>query len=156
MFSSIGSKLVLVMGVIIFMLLVSGAAYWSYSQRKIERLTADNATLLSAVSTQQLTIQTLEQHASRTAGLLETLQTDLNQAERTRRELELRLRRLNLQMMARTDAADLERRINSATQQVFRDLETITGAGAGTTPQPPASPQTTNPPPRPPQRSHTP
>lgn len=161
--STISSKLGVIPWVITIMLLVVGVAYWSYSQNQIAQLTTQNAQLTSAVNSQHETIRHLEQHAGRTAMLMENLQSDLNQAERGRRELESRLRRLNLQVMARTDAVDLERRINSATQQVFRDLEQITGGGAPvTTTQPPVMSEpvprtsTQNPPPRPPVRSPAP
>ena len=161
--STISSKLGLIQWVIIIMLLGTGVAYWSYSQRKIEDLTTQNAALTQAVNSQHQTIHQLQQHAGRTATMMEQLQTDLSQAERGRRDLEVRLRRMNLQVMARTDAADLERRINTATQEVFRDLEQITG-GAPVAPTSQATPRTTTPapttvpapPPRPPVRSTTP
>lgn len=160
MLGGIASKLGLIQWVIILIMLGAGVAYWSYSQNKIENLITQNATLTSAVGAQHVTIQQLQQHAGRTASLMEQLQTDLSQAERGRRDLEVRLRRMNLQVMARTDAADLERRINTATQQVFRDLEQITGgAPAATTGQTtPTNTPTTVPAPsaRPPIRSSTP
>jgi biopolymer transport protein ExbB/TolQ len=142
--STISSKLGLIQWVIIIMLLGTGVAYWYYSQNKIAQLTTQNAALTGAVNSQHQTIHQLQQHAGRTATMMEQLQTDLSQAERGRRDLEVRLRRLNLQVMARTDAVDLERRINSATQQVFRDLEQMTG-GAPAVPTSQATPRTTTP-----------
>ena len=116
------------MGMLLTILLMAGAGYWyfSYSQREIGVLRENAAKLEQAVQTQQQAIQAMEQHAQAQAQNMLTLQTDLAGADSTRRSLEGRLRRANIQLMARTNAGDLERRINQATTEVFTDLERIT------------------------------
>jgi Tfp pilus assembly protein PilO len=155
MFSGISWKIIMIQTVLMLLLVGTGYWYWSWSQNRIQSLAAATQQLTTAVQTQDTTIRTLEAHARDQAVRMHELQTDLATADRGRRELEARLRRANLQLMARTDAADLERRINQATQQVFGDLERITTPGATRTP--PASTSTTpsarQPPPRPPVRN---
>lgn len=155
MFSSIQSKIILVQAGVFLLMLGVGYWYWSWSQDRLQQLAAERAQLQTAVATQQQAITALERHAQESATRVNQLQTDLASADQGRRALEARVRRLNLQMMARSDAADLERRINQATQEVFADLERITTPGRPTSPAPQAAAPRTGraaPPPRPPVR----
>lgn len=149
MFSGIQTKIILAQVALLLLVFAGGYWYWSWSQNRISTLVAQTTQLQSAVNTQQQTIQTLEQHARQTAERMNQLQTDLAGADTRRRELENRIRRMNLQALGRSDAADLERRINEQTQQVFTDLENMTVPG-GRTPQTPRG--TNTPAPRPPVR----
>ena len=157
MFSSIQSKIILVQAGVFLLMLGMGYWYWSWSQDRLQQLATERAQLQTAVATQQQAITALERHAQESAMRVNQLQTDLASADQGRRALEARVRRLNLQMMARSDAADLERRINQATQEVFADLERITtpGQSRATTPTTQAAAPRTGraaPPPRPPVR----
>ena len=164
-----GSKITLVLGVILLVVVGSFAAYFKWSQGRIDDLVADNSKLTVAIKVQESTILTLQQSAQRQAGEILSLQQNVAAAEQERRTLEGRLRRLNLGMMARNNATDLESRINQATTRAFGDIENITrpsnappvaaksasNSGASTVSTPPASADNTGsqPPPRPPVRA---
>lgn len=145
MFSGIQTKIILAQVALLLIVLAGGYWYWTWSQNRIQTLVAQTTQLQSAVNTQQQTIQTLERHARDTAERMNQLQTDLAGADTRRRDLESRIRRLNLQSMGRSDAADLERRINEQTQEVFTDLERVTTPGARPRTNP-ATPVTPRPP----------
>lgn len=169
MFSGINTYVMA--GLALVIVIISGLSYWyfTYSQREMGILRENAARLEQAVQTQTATIQALEQHARAQAQNLMTLQTDLSGAETTRRNLESRLRRANIQVMARTQAVELERRINQDTVEAFADLERITSSSSssarpsaaarnsGSTEAVRAAPATSTttgqPPPRPPVRS---
>jgi Tfp pilus assembly protein PilO len=155
---------------LLIMLLMAGAGYWywSWSQGRIEQLARENSQLHSAVSTQEAAITALRNNAATQAREVEGLQRNLADAESTRRAMEARLRRMNLQLMARNNSAELEASINRDTAQAFANLENITRsatatpAAGTTTSAPPAAPAASaasinnQPPPRPPVRGSTP
>lgn len=160
-----GSKITLVLVIALVIVAGSSAAYFRWSQGRINDLVADNSKLTVAIKVQESTINTLQQGAERQAGEILSLQQNVAAAEQERRTLEARLRRLNLQMMARNNSADLESRINQATVKAFEDIENITRpsnappstveppsqSGAGTSSA--VSQQGSQPPPRPPVRA---
>jgi biopolymer transport protein ExbB/TolQ len=159
MFSSITSYIL--MGMLLTILLMAGGGYWyfSYSQREIGQLRENTARLEQAVKTQQQAIQAYEQAHARTNQEVLALQQRLSGAERTRRDLEVRLRRQNLEAEARVRRQDTEAQINETFQAQMRSLEQLSGLTAPSVP--PASAQTLvnvptqsdpQPPPRPPQR----
>lgn len=161
----------LVIGALLLIMLVSAGAgywYWSWSQSRIEQLARENSQLQSAVSTQEAAITVLTNNAAAQAREVEGLQRNLADAESTRRAMEARLRRLNLQLMARNNAAELEVTINRDTAQAFANLENITRSGNATPAAdtnrpanssgsaPSSAPEINQPPPRPPVRGSTP
>ena len=124
-----GSKITLVLVVALVIVMGSSAAYFRWSQGRINDLVADNSKLTVAIKVQESTINTLQQSAERQAGEIFSLQQNVAAAEQERRTLEGKLRKLNLQMMARNNAAELESRINQATARAFGDIETLTRSG---------------------------
>lgn len=106
-----------------------GYLYFKHSQNVIESLVADKARLEGAVATQQETIEAQRSAAERQNQATFALQQQIADAERSRRDLEMILRRRNLETMARNNSADLEQRINRATATIFRDLEILTAPG---------------------------
>ena len=157
-------KIVAIQAGLLLLLSAAGYWYWNWSQSRIASLLQQNAQLETAVSTQEETITVLRNSAAAQARAIESLQSNLNDAENTRRAVEARLRRMNLQLMARNNAAELESTINRTVAQAFSDLETVTrnnsSSAVSTGPAAPAasSPAEVNqpPPPRPPVREQRP
>lgn len=156
-FSAISSKLILVQFVVIVLLGLAGWFYFNHSQKQMARLIDERSKLQVAVAAQNQTINTLEQAAERQDQEMQNLQGRLSASEVSRRRLEARLRKLDLNNMGRTDAADLEGRINRGTQRAFEDIEALTGGSSSSPPS--AAPRgadsrsgsnTAQPPPRPP------
>jgi len=158
-----GSKITLVLVIALVIVVGSSAAYFRWSQARINDLVADNSKLTVAIKVQEATINTLQQSAERQAGEIFSLQQNVAAAEQERRTPEGKLRKLNLQMMARNNAAELESRINQATARAFGDIETLTRSGhtpaqSSSTASRDASaatppPEGSQPPPRPPVRT---
>jgi hypothetical protein len=126
MFSGITGKLVIIQFCVILTLIGTGYAYFRYSESVIAGLHEDKAKLETAVKTQEETIAAQKQAAQKQNAENLRLQQGLFDAENQRRDLEAKLRRKNLEAMARANSADLEQRINRATSQAFKDIETLT------------------------------
>jgi len=141
MLSGIMGKVVLIQFAV--MACMVGLGYWYYtsSQDTIMQLNKDKAKLETAVQLQEQTIAAQKQAAERQNAAMFELQQSLANAEITRRELETKLRKADLQAMARNNAGDLEAKVNRATTQAFRDIETVTSPKDR--PAPPAPPATT-------------
>lgn len=164
MFTSLSSKLVLVQFAAIAIILALGYWYFSHSQSTIQQLNQNIAKLETAVKIQEDTIAAQKQAADRQNGAIFELQKSLADAELTKKNLEAKLRKIDLQALARTNAVQLEMTINQSTAQSFKELEQITqpkiGSNTQTNNTTPVSPQTTTttssnvqPPPKPPVRS---
>lgn len=160
MFSHIQSYVI--MGLLTAILIMGGAGYvyFRHSQQQIATLTENAAKLEQAVQTQQQTIQAQQEAQARSNELVLQLQGRLTNAERTRRDLEIRLRQQNLEAQARTRRQDTEREINQSLQSQFQMFERLTGHVSASPSPVPATPTRTSgdvqPPPRPPVRSGTP
>ena len=148
------------MGMLLTILLMAGAGYWyfTYSQREMGILRDNAAQLEQAVYAQQRAIQAHEQAQARTNQEVLALQHRLSGAERTRRDLEVRLRRQNLESEARVRRSDTETQINQTFQEQMRTFEQLSGLTPvpTTTNNPAPVPASTSsdpqPPPRPPVR----
>lgn len=155
-------KLVAVQFVVIMCMTGVGYFYFNHTQARLEQMAKDNQQLEIAVRTQTDAIKAQQEAAQRQNTQITALQTNMARAEMDRRDLEARLRRMDLQSRARTDSAGVEALINRATVQVFRDIEILTAprdqpvniqsaAPVLTTPTaPPAANSNVQPPPRPP------
>lgn len=160
MFSGIQSYVIA--GLALTLLIVGGMGYWyfSYSQREMATLRENAAKLEQAVQTQQQTIQAQQEAHERSNQLVLQLQNRLSGAERSRRDLEVRLRQQNLESGARTRRQETEREINSIMQGQWSTFERLSGHTPAPTPpttnSPPAATPTPlsgdQPPPRPPVR----
>jgi septal ring factor EnvC (AmiA/AmiB activator) len=158
MFGGFLGKIVAVQAIVLVLMAGGSYAYFRYSQSQIREISENNARLHEAVRTQETAIASLREMAERQNVESSRLQQSLSDAESTRRNLEMRLRRQNLEAMARNNSSDLEQRINRATVQAFSDLENITRSGNSPTPQSDNRnrssvevPTNHQPPPRPPQ-----
>ena len=112
----------------ILMLAMAGAgvAYFRYTEAQIATLHENNAKLETAVNTQQETIKAQQVAAAEQAKQMVGLQQHIAEAENARRDFEDKLRQKDLSAMARANAADLEARMNRATQQVMQDIINLT------------------------------
>jgi hypothetical protein len=126
MIGGITGKIVIVLSAIIACLIAVGYMYYNHSQKTISQLTANNAKLESAVQLQEQTILLQQQSTQRQNDAIFTLQKNLADADRNKRELEIKLRSMNLQSQARTNAGQLESKINQSTSDVFKQIEEIT------------------------------
>ena len=168
MLTGLTAKLALIQFAIIACIL--GLSYWYYtsSQNTIKQLTQNNSKLQTAVQLQEQTIEAQTNAAIRQNTAMFELQQNLSGAELQKRQLETRLRSVDLQATARANAMGLEIKINESTANIFKNIENITASKNRTNNVailPEESPvatsnslpqQSTNnpqPPPRPPQRS---
>ena len=119
----------IMMGMLLTILLMAGAGYWyfSYSQREIGVLRENAAKLEQAVQTQQQTIQAQQEAHERSNQEVLNLQSRLSGAERTRRDLEVRLRQQNLEAQARVRRQDTERDVNAQMQSQLQAFERLSG-----------------------------
>jgi chromosome segregation ATPase len=136
MFGGVFAKIALAQLLIILCMIGGGYAYYNHVQGVITILQDNAAKLQTAVETQQATIQAQQEAAARQGTAITTLQRQTVDAESRRRELESVLRQRDLATMGRTNSADLERRMNRATDRVFRDLEHLTAPKDRPTPRP--------------------
>lgn len=155
LFSSISSKIIAVLIILLLSILSLSYWYFTYSQSKISQLTVNVSRLESAIKTQEETIAAQSAAQIRQNEESLRLQQTVNSAESRRRELERQLRARNSELLARTNPQDFERRINQETSQIFRNLESITRPSTTNTPaassvdpssssvQPPANPPRT-------------
>ena len=155
-------------GLALVIVIISGLGYWyfTYSQREIGILKENAARLEQAIQTQTETIQAQQAAHERTNREVVNLQSRLGAAETNRRETESRLRRANLESQARLRRLETEQRINQDTQDMFTQIERITGATTVRPTPPPVTSTNTRPQsnprpgpqpaPRPPVRSVTP
>ena len=127
MFGGISSYIM--MGMLLTILLMAGAGYWyfSYSQREIGVLRENAAKLEQAVQTQQQTIQAQQEAHERSNQEVLNLQNRVSGAERTRRDLEVRLRQQNLEAQARVRRQDTERDVNTQMQSQLQAFERLSG-----------------------------
>lgn len=166
MFAGINTYLIVGLVIIIACMAGGGYLYFSHAQAQIAQLSEDKARLETAVQLQEQTIAAQQEAAARQNQQMFALQQSMAQAEGTRRELEARLRRADLQNRARANSAETESRINRATVQAFRDIELLTQpqdrprstapAANNTTPAAAQPSGAVQPPPRPPVRGTTP
>lgn len=126
MLSSITAKIAIGLLLIIVVMGIGGYAYFRHTQSVISTLTANNARLESAVREQEATIAAQAAAALRQNEQSTLLQQNLAEAETKRRTLESRLRRLNIEALARSNAAQAQEQVNNEAMQIFRELESIT------------------------------
>ena len=119
-------KIALIQFFLMLAMVGAGVAYFRYTEGVINGLHEDNAKLQVAVSTQEATIAAQKEAAKRQAEQTVALQQSINDAESHRRDTEDNLRKKDIAAMARADSANLERRINRATEKVFNDIKTLT------------------------------
>ena len=107
-----------------------GGFYWyfQWSQTQLATLRENNAALTVAVDEQKQTITALQSFQRRQNANMVELQQDLANSETSRRSLEEKFLKHDLEYLARNKPALIEQRINAATLDVFRQIEQETGA----------------------------
>lgn len=125
MFSSI--KLWGSIAVISLLTAVGVFAYNTYNSMKsqIETLITNNATLKSVVDEQSTTLDAIEDNQNKQRILITDLQEKMDSAEQDAAELRQIFSEHNLTRLANEKPKLIEDRINDATNDVFRDLESI-------------------------------
>lgn len=125
MFSSI--KLWGSIAVISLLTAVGVFGYNTYNSMKsqIETLIANNTTLKSVVDEQTTTLDAIEDNQKRQRILITDLQEKMDNAEQDAAELRQIFSEHNLTRLANEKPKLIEDRINDATNDVFRDLESI-------------------------------
>lgn len=125
MFSSI--KLWGSIAVISLLTAVGVFGYNTYNSMKsqIETLIANNTTLKSVVDEQSTTLDAIEDNQKRQRILITDLQEKMDNAEQDAAELRQIFSEHNLTRLANEKPNLIEDRINDATNDVFRDLESI-------------------------------
>lgn len=142
------SKLILILLVVIVLMGGASYAYFRYSQAEIATLHENIAKLETAVRIQEETIKAQQEAAKKQNAAMLGLQQDVMQAESQRRDLEIKLRKHDLEALARSRSGELEQKMNQATIRAFRDIEVLTGAKPQqVTPVAPVAPTAPNKPP---------
>lgn len=115
----------ILIGIIVAMILAFGGYYWM-SERKIERLTENNAALAIAATTNQETIDqmTLDNRAFQLAN--DELKVKLQASEEYGDALQEKLRSHDLTMLTLRKPGLIETRVNNATKKLFEDFESST------------------------------
>ena len=116
-----------------------GGFYWyfQWSQTQIATLRESNAQLTVAVDQQKETINVLQAFQTKQNANVVELQQDLSSSESIRRSLEEKFLKHDLEYLARNKPALIERRLNTATVDVFNQIERDTGAVSQPTSTPP-------------------
>lgn len=101
--------------------------YYKTTQAEIKILTANNAQLELVVETNNKTLEELQKQFEEQRIRVEELNTALAESEEHLKTLEALLARHNLQNLAFNKPGLIEKRINDATNEIFRAIECDTG-----------------------------
>lgn len=103
-------------------------AYWEYKdmQQRIATLRENNAKLELVAAENARTVSELEKFNSKMITENATLQQNLQKAETYSDELLEKLRKHDLSKLSLQKPGLVERRVNSATKEVFTDIESLT------------------------------
>ena len=111
--------------------LVGGVVYGGYyyykdTQARIATLTENSAKLEVAAQTQKNTIDTLLADAKKYEKLNKELNIKLDAANKYKRSLLSKLRKINLQKLSAEEPAVLEKKINNASKRLLESFESTT------------------------------
>ena len=104
-----------------------GLFYVKQLQSNLEIARLNNAKLESAVETSEASIQLLQEDNARLNTLTDQLNDDLRKAEQYGDELRATLQKHNLTHLAEQKPGLIEKRMQDATDQLWDDLESVTG-----------------------------
>ena len=112
--------------------IVGGAVYGAFyyyqdTQKRIAQLQENNAKLEVANQTNQKTIMKMKENAEQLNALTDQLQTELRKAEEYGDELRATLNKHNLTHLANKKPGLIEKRMQDATDKLWKDLESATG-----------------------------
>jgi septal ring factor EnvC (AmiA/AmiB activator) len=123
-----GSKLAIVM----FLLLLGagGIGYWYYNdtQERLAILTSNNAKLNTAVELNEQTISSLETDYAKASSELATLNEQYSAIRRQNQALADKLQEIDLTAAAIANADGIERAVNRGTKNAGRCFELLSGA----------------------------
>ena len=113
--------------------LVGGAVYGGYyyykdTQSRIQTLTENNAKIMAAKAAQDNTINALIADREKFDKLNKDLQTKLDKANSYKNTLIDKLRKHDLAKLSMKKPGLVEKKINNGTKNLFRSLESLTGA----------------------------
>ena len=111
--------------------LVGGVVYGGYyyykdTQARIATLTENSAKLEVAAKTQKNTIDTLLADAKKYEKLNKELNVKLSEANKYKRSLLSKLRKINLQKLSAEEPAVWEKKINNASKRLLESFEATT------------------------------
>lgn len=115
----------ILMGIIVAMCLGFGGYYW-LTEKRLTTLTENNAKLSIAAQTNQQTIDKLSEDFVKQQALNTELNIKLKASEAYGDNLAKKLREHDLTMLTLRKPGLIERRVNSATQKILKDLESST------------------------------
>lgn len=104
-----------------------GLFYVKQLQSNLEIARLNNAKLESAVETSEASIKLLQEDNAKLNALTNKLNDDLRKAEQYGDELRATLQKHNLTHLAEKKPGLIEKRMQDATDQLWDDLESITG-----------------------------
>ena len=115
----------ILMGIIVAMVLAFGTYYW-LTEKRLAVLTENNAKLSIAATTNQQTIDKLSEDFEKQQVLNKELGIKLKASEAYGDNLAKKLREHDLTMLTLRKPGLIERRVNSATAKILKDLESST------------------------------
>ena len=112
--------------------LLGGVGYGAYyyykdTQQRIQTLSENNAKLEVAAQLQEETINTMIEDRQKFEEINRELQKELQTAERYGDQLRATLQKHNLTHLANKKPGLIEKRMQNATDELWNDLESITG-----------------------------
>jgi hypothetical protein len=115
---------------LVAMLVMSGGFYWYYkdSQKTIQALTANNATLTVAVELNEATIVSLQADYALAQSEMVSLNEDFATIRRQNDLLAEKLSENDIGFLAANKPELIERLINNGTENAFRCFEILSGA----------------------------
>lgn len=110
---------------------VIGVAYWyfTYSQNKIQSLTAENASLRVAIDSQHKTIKALQDFSIKQTKDIRELQDSLADAEEENQKLEEMFSNQNLEEKSRINPEIVEKELNDASKKAIQGIIDLTTRG---------------------------
>lgn len=110
-------------------------AWYEYKdmQNRITTLQENNAKLTMVAEENQKTVDTLQKFAESMAEQNKQLQGQLQEAEKYKDGLLAKLQKHDLALLSLKKPGLIEKRINDATQKVFREIEALSGVVADST-----------------------
>ncbi len=115
----------ILIGIIVAMCLGFGGYYWM-TEKRLTVLTENNAKLSIAAQTNQQTIDKLSEDFVKQQALNSELNIKLKASEAYGDNLAKKLREHDLTMLTLRKPGLIERRVNSATDKILKDLESST------------------------------
>ena len=115
----------ILIGIIVAMCLGFGGYYWM-TEKRLTVLTENNAKLSIAAQTNQQTIDKLSEDYEKQQVLNKELGIKLKASEAYGDNLAKKLREHDLTMLTLKKPGLIERRVNSATSKILKDLESST------------------------------